>query len=298
MSFMSTRRWAIKETFRGLCNDKGVFSLAIVLSALALSIPVFISSIAYSLAEPIRSLPTAVEITVFTESGAKLSNLETQIAELPNVARVATLNRKDAFEALKNQLGIQKKKALTNPLPDILIVSMAKFADKAAIKETADQIEHLSGVDMTAFDDSWHEKLDALTRTAYAVILAIGVVVFALVVLVLAAAIKMSTASARPLMHALHLFGASPSFAIRPWAWRGFLLMAVSAGLALLINALSLKFISYPLAQIADLYGTALYVRLPQASWCFGFILSCSLIGGIVTALVAKNIWRHAQCYR
>ena len=60
MSFLSSRRWALSETFRGLFENKGLFALGTLLSALALSVPLFISTIFYELAEPLRQLPTSV----------------------------------------------------------------------------------------------------------------------------------------------------------------------------------------------------------------------------------------------
>ena len=72
MSYASSRAWALKETFRGFRQNFSLFSLATFLSALALSIPLFISTIFYELAEPIRQIPTSVEITVFTKSGTSV----------------------------------------------------------------------------------------------------------------------------------------------------------------------------------------------------------------------------------
>ena len=73
MSYASSRAWALKETFRGFRQNFSLFSLATFLSALALSIPLFISTIFYELAEPIRQIPTSVEITVFTKSGTDMA---------------------------------------------------------------------------------------------------------------------------------------------------------------------------------------------------------------------------------
>ena len=74
MSYASSRAWALKETFRGFRQNFSLFSLATFLSALALSIPLFISTIFYELAEPIRQIPTSVEITVFTKSGTDMGS--------------------------------------------------------------------------------------------------------------------------------------------------------------------------------------------------------------------------------
>ena len=76
MSFISSRQWAMRETVRGIVRNAGLFSFATLLSALALSIPLFIACVVYGLSEPIRTLPTAVEITVFATANAAIEPLE------------------------------------------------------------------------------------------------------------------------------------------------------------------------------------------------------------------------------
>ena len=78
---------------------------------------------------------------------------------------------------------------------------------------------------MLAYETDWREKLDALSNAARLGLLCLGIVVLTLVMLVVAASIRLTTLSVQPQMKALYLFGASPSFAMRPIAWRGFILM-------------------------------------------------------------------------
>ena len=89
MSYASSRAWALKETFRGFRQNFSLFSLATFLSALALSIPLFISTIFYELAEPIRQIPTSVEITVFTKSGTDMEKLQSRGRNRNHRARLA-----------------------------------------------------------------------------------------------------------------------------------------------------------------------------------------------------------------
>ena len=68
--FITSRRWAFEEMFRGLKRNAGANAFAVLLSALALTIPLWIALVFYGLSEPLRSLPTSVELTVFTKEGA------------------------------------------------------------------------------------------------------------------------------------------------------------------------------------------------------------------------------------
>ena len=225
MSYASSRAWALKETFRGFRQNFSLFSLATFLSALALSIPLFISTIFYELAEPIRQIPTSVEITVFTKSGTDMEKLSKAVAEIETIERVSLVPKDEAIRSLNEHLGLKDKAVKHNPLPDILIATVSSSTSPAGVDAAAGRIEKIEGVDMLAYETDWREKLDALSNAARLGLLCLGIVVLTLVMLVVAASIRLTTLSVQPQMKALYLFGASPSFAMRPIAWRGFILM-------------------------------------------------------------------------
>lgn len=295
MSFLTSRRWAFQETCKGLWQDKGLFALATLLSALAISIPLFISSLFYEIADPMRQLPTAVEITIFTEQRAKAVTIADAVAKVPVIEQVRIISKDEAFRSLNDQLGLKNKTDARNPLPDLIIATANSNASPDAVGKAAAEIEKLSGVDMIAYETAWQEKFRAVSKAAQTGIIALGAIVLLLVIMVLAAAIRMMTFSALPQMRALYFFGASPSFAVRPWAWRGFILLCAASLGALGITSLCVQLLSPALADIAELYGITLMLSLPPADWCFGFVIICSLVGYIVAALAAQDSWRRAQ---
>ena len=82
MSFMSSRSWALQQVLRSIRNAKGVFFLALMLASFSLTIPVFVASVVYGLYEPMRAVPVAPEITVFTYMDlpdAQMNNLRERI---------------------------------------------------------------------------------------------------------------------------------------------------------------------------------------------------------------------------
>ena len=295
MSFLSSRRWALTETFRGLFENKGLFALGTLLSALALSVPLFISTIFYELAEPLRQLPTSVEISIFTKDKTDTSALTKRLLSVATVENVRLIGREEAMKSLNDQLGIKNRTIEHNPLPDILIVTLEQSASRQEADKAAEAIEKLPGVDMIAYEASWRDKLQAVSLAGQTTVICLGVVVLALVILVLAAAIRMTTLSAMPQMRALYLFGASPSFAMRPWAWRGFLLMTAASLGAIGITQAGLMMLSQSIENINRLYGIHLELTLPETSWCIGFVIICSLVGYIVSVLAAQDSWRKAQ---
>ena len=281
MSYASSRAWALKETFRGFRQNFSLFSLATFLSALALSIPLFISTIFYELAEPIRQIPTSVEITVFTKSGTDMEKLSKAVAEIETIERVSLVPKDKAVKH--------------NPLPDILIATVSSSTSPAGVDAAAGRIEKIEGVDMLAYETDWREKLDALSNAARLGLLCLGIVVLTLVMLVVAASIRLTTLSVQPQMKALYLFGASPSFAMRPIAWRGFILMMSASLGAIAITYAGLAVLGHPIATVARLYEVELTLALPPVDWCAGFVIICSLIGYIIALLSAQDAWRKAR---
>ena len=150
MSFMSSRQWALRETVRGIASNVGLFSFSTLLSALALSIPLFIACVGYGLSEPLRTLPTSVEITVFTAADAKVETLEKSIASVERVIRTEIVSREEAFQALNESLGARQQKNAANPLPDIVIATLAQDVSAAQTAAAAKAIEGIKGVDFVA----------------------------------------------------------------------------------------------------------------------------------------------------
>ena len=169
MSFTSSRAWALQQVFRGIKNAKGVFFLALMLASLSLTIPVFVASVLYSLSEPIRAIPVAPEITVFTYQDlnkAQMDNLRERIGRHEHVMKITTIPKDEAFKSLNENLGIKQtsQDKAANPLPDLIIVTLDAQMPAADIERTAKNIEKLKGVSLVAYDSTWLTKLDAISH--------------------------------------------------------------------------------------------------------------------------------------
>ena len=291
MSFMTPRRWAFSEMLRGLKRDGSRSLLSLLLAALALSIPLFIALVFYGLSEPLRSLPMSVELTVFAKDKAPMDKLESDVKAMPWVASTQIIPRDEALKGLNEKLGLPQRTG-SNPLPDILIVTLSSDATSAEIEDVAKRIEALSSVDFVPYEASWHEKLQSVSRAVWTGLGCLGAVTALLVVLVLETAIRLTTLAAGSEMRTLYLLGATPIFAVRPYAWRGFVLMGAAAGLALLLVQAGLIVLSPALNDAAALYGGELRISLPPAVWCWGFAGISAFIGSLVAALAALSAWR------
>ena len=248
MSFASSRVWALQQVFRGIKNAKGVFFLALMLASLSLTIPVFVASVLYSLSEPIRAIPVAPEITVFTYqnlSKAQLDNLRERIGRHEHVMKITTIPKDEAFKSLNENLGIkQNQDNASNPLPDLIIVTLDTHMPAADIERTAKNIEKLKGVSLVAYDSTWLTKLDAISHAITNLGWIFVAITLSLIVCVIAASVRLAADTQKTELNMLYLFGATPSFSIRPYAWRGFLTMGLAAVIAIGLSSFATGFLN------------------------------------------------------
>ena len=101
--FITSRRWAFEEMFRGLKRNAGANAFAVLLSALALTIPLWIALVFYGLSEPLRSLPTSVELTVFTKEGADAVKVANAVRAAPLVTSAQVIGKDEALNGADEQ---------------------------------------------------------------------------------------------------------------------------------------------------------------------------------------------------
>mgnify|MGYP001777345165 CR=1 FL=1 len=293
MSFASSRVWALQQVFRGIKNAKGVFFLALMLASLSLTIPVFVASVLYSLSEPIRAIPVAPEITVFTYqnlSKAQLDNLRERIGRHEHVMKITTIPKDEAFKSLNENLGIkQNQDNASNPLPDLIIVTLDTHMPAADIERTAKNIEKLKGVSLVAYDSTWLTKLDAISHAITNLGWIFVAITLSLIVCVIAASVRLAADTQKTELNMLYLFGATPSFSIRPYAWRGFLTMGLAAVIAIGLSSFATGFLNEALLTVGEQYSTS--IAITPLPWEFnaGFIAFCALLGSLIASIITQR---------
>ena len=293
MSFTSSRAWALQQVFRAIRNAKGLFFLALMLARLSLTIPVFVASVLYSLSEPIRSIPVAPEITVFTYQNmnkALMDNLRERIGRHEHVMKITTIPRDEAYKSLIENLGIkQTQDSSDNPLPDLIIVTLDANMPAADIERTAKNIEKLKGVSLVAYDSTWLTKLDAISHAIRNLGLIFAVITLSLIVCVIAASVRLAADTQKTELNMLYLFGATPSFSIRPYAWRGVLTMGLASVIAIGLSSFATGYLNEALLAVGEQYGTK--IAISPLPWQFnaGFIVFCSLLGGLIASIITQR---------
>lgn len=307
MSMFTSTRWAARQTIRAIVEFKGLFLMALSLAGLALTIPFFLATLAWSLSSQVFDVPTQAEVTIFADRSAgnqSVKEIAQTVADNTVISSVRIVSKEDALAMVNKSLGLKtedsksKEKAKSNPLPDIVIATVANNVSSEELAAAAEEFRKIENVDLVAYDDSWKRYLNAL-YTALSVTLGIlGTVVFLLVLLVIFASVRLTTNAQKEEIRALHLFGATSSFIRRPYSWRGFLTLMLAAVLSLGVTATGISLLAKPIADFAGLYGVTVILRMPALDWCLLYVTMAALLGYFVGSFAAKDAIERVQRHK
>ena len=193
MRLFSAWRWAFLRTMSGIFGAFGQFFLALSLAGFTLTIPFFLGTLAWSLSQPIVSVPLVTEITVFAQRSAgekTVQQLAQKIESSPIIDHIRIIPKAEALASVNASLGIKTRQSKANPLPDLIVATCKKTATRDQIRTLAGNIEKLSEVDSVAYDDTWALHVGALIKAVTIVAGILGTIVCILVLLVIAASVR------------------------------------------------------------------------------------------------------------
>lgn len=288
----SSYLWGIQQSVRGIFKSLGLFSLAIALAGLALFLPIFLGTLYWSFSKTSISVPMHTEITVFAERSAgtkTVAGINEKIVALHNIASTRIMTRAEALKFVNQSLGLKEKKSSANPFPDIIIARVAPNVPSEDIAQTAKEIQSIKGVDSVAYDDQWAKHLSALLLAAKLTLGVLGLVILFLVLLVIAASVRMTTDTQKEELKALYIFGATDAFITRPYVIRGSITLLLSCILAFGLTDLALSLLREPVENFAALYGAKISLVMPSLDWCTLIVLFAGLIGWIISGLATAD---------
>lgn len=307
MSMFTSFRWAARQTVRAIVEFKGLFLMALSLAGLALTIPFFLATLAWSLSSQVFDVPTQAEVTIFADRSAgdqSVKEIAQSVSKNTVISSVRIMPKEDALSMVNKSLGLKsedtksKEKAKNNPLPDIVIATVANNVSSEELAAAAEEFRKLKNVDLVAYDDSWQRYLNALYTALSLVLGILGTVVFLLVLLVIFASVRLTTNAQKDEIRALYLFGATSSFIRRPYSWRGFLTLMLAAVLSLGVTATGVSLLAKPISDFASLYGVTVILRMPAMDWCLLYVAMAALLGYVVGSFAAKDAIARVQRHK
>lgn len=178
---------------------------------------------------------TQLEVSVYLQPEVEGVELQSQVAELPDVEQVRVITREEAWPALLQELGVNNVTVATeqlegNPLVDELKV-LATEAGR--IPELIAQLEEFPEVDRALYLNEATERFEQLQRSLNSVSLVVTVVLSLTAIAVITTTLNLIAVARRRELEIMQLVGATQTWVVLPFMLHGIIFGGVGAVLAL-----------------------------------------------------------------
>ena len=284
MSTAARLSHALRESGRLLRRRSATFSLAVLLCACALAVPLLAITIGHGLAPLANRVPIAPEISVFASLAATNQDIDALKARLeaaPNVERVQWITRDQSLADLARRTGGSAPLAQIkpNPLPDTLVVSFDRRVSADELDRAAADFRKLPRVDGVHVDSSWYRKAVGLAQIVMRFAVFIGAVTLGLLALVVIGAVRLVAAADRDEVRLLRLIGADNRQIARPYAYAGGITLLAGYTLATAIVAGLLRSVAPDLSWLGEVLAVPIGLSMLPWPALAGLGIAAFLIG-------------------
>ncbi|GAB1235471.1 permease-like cell division protein FtsX [Ferrigenium sp. UT5] len=287
----------LRESLQRLLATPGASLLGILVTGIALSLPVGGYLLLQSMQALDARLGTTPQISLFLAQGTDAAEIEKLGARLRRhdaIASVEFVPREMALKELQQstELADITEGLAQNPLPDAYIIH-PKSRDPALLEALRNELQGSAGVAHAQLDSAWLRKLEAILDAGrLAVGLLAGLLSFALVAITFNT-IRLQILTRRQEIEVAKLIGATDAFIRRPFLYFGMLQGLFGGVAAWLLVSLMLHALNFPLGELARLYASnfSLQPLTPQDSCA---LLAFSAFLGWLGAWfsVSQHLWQ------
>lgn len=285
MSWHTSRGYCLARAMRLLGDHPARTLVAIVLVALALTVPLAALMLAQALPAGGVTQPVA-EISVFAMPGtgaSELKALSAKVAALEGVAGVKVLPRDQAWAELQRRApGTQAlPESRLNALPDIVVAEFTPGLAPAIVEAAAGAAGKLSRVESVQADLAWYRRLATASRTLSQGAVPLAAVATLLILAIVVGAVRLTSVLEPDELRVLQSIGADRDFMRRPSVYAGATVAALAAGLAIGAAALIRAAAGPAIAELGREFGLEVTLRLPPAPLVLAFCAGAVLAGGL-----------------
>jgi cell division transport system permease protein len=229
----------LREAFRGLSKNKlmALVTFGVMFFSLFIFGLFLISTVNLFLL--IHRAEEKIGIIAFLED--ELTDEETEalsrdIGTLMGVKEVVFVSKQEALESFRKDLGEDSEllEALEdNPLPASFDIKLYEsFKDPNNLKNIANKIEAMPGIEEIKYGEEWVRILDRVVKILVAIDLILGVIISLSSVFVVANTIKLTVFARRKQIEIMELVGATHRFIISPFIVEGIIEGLIAGGVA------------------------------------------------------------------
>ncbi len=258
----------LRETLQRLLLTPGASLLSILVTGIALSLPVGGYILLQSMQTLDARLGTKPQISLYLAGGmsaAEIGKLGDRLRRHEAIEAVEFIARDAALKQLRQSTGLADViDGLTqNPLPDAYVVH-PKSRDPATLEALRNEIQAITGVAHAQLDSDWLRKLEAILNFGQlAVALLAALLSFALVAITFNT-IRLQILTRRQEIEVVKLIGATDAFIRRPFLYFGMLQGLLGGIAAWLLASGMLYAMNAALGELTRLYASSF--NLPSLS--------------------------------
>ncbi|WP_236645327.1 permease-like cell division protein FtsX [Aidingimonas lacisalsi] len=193
------------------------------------------------------------------------------------VADARLITADEGMHEFQQSLGLEDALARldTNPLPASVVLSPQDTAPER-VRQLADTLEEVPGVDEMRLDLAWLERLRRLAELGQRLALALGALFGLGVLLIVGNTIRLAVESRRQEIEVVTLIGATHAFVRRPFLYSGAWYGLGGGLLAWGLLSLGGQWLASPVTALAESYGADF--RMPTLDWLGSAVLLLSSI--------------------
>ena len=287
----------LRESLQRLLSTPGASLLSILVTGIALSLPVGGYVLLQSMQSLDARLGTTPQISLYLVSGTSAAAIEKLGEKLRGhdaIAAVEFVSRDAALKKLQESTGLADVTAglAQNPLPDAYIVH-PKTGEPAALEALRDALQGYPNVEHAQLDSAWLRKLEAMLDFGrLAVALLAAMLSFALVAITFNT-IRLQILTRRQEIEVAKLIGATDAFIRRPFLYFG-MLQGLLGGIAAWLLVSGILFVlNASLGDVARLYASNFALQSLTLADSLALLVFSSYLGWLGAWFsVSQHLWQ------
>ncbi len=207
--------------------------------------------------------------------------LSERIAGLESVASTEFIDADTVLNEFRANSGLEAALDFLpqNPLPSVILVEPPLGLQQAQLLQLLEQLKSYHLVDSVQVDMAWVERLLAMLALAERLIGVLGLLLALAILLVVGNTIRLAIAARVDEIRVVKLVGGTNAWVRRPFLYTGLWYGMVGGLLAWLLLIICWLVLRGPVAELAQLYGSAFVLQPLDAGAAMVLLLSAMLLG-------------------
>lgn len=293
-------RYTLRAVWQDLMKRKFGTLMTILVIAVSLTIP----TLSYLLWKNTRFAAAQFypepELTVYLHKNLSENDVNAVVERIRHFEnhKIESLNyisRQQSLDEFRTWSGFGEALDILddNPLPAVVVLKPKKaFSAPEDMLNFRDGLQQIKGVQEVRLDNSWLEKLTALTQMIGRVAVTCTVLMFLAVFLVISNSVRSDVSNSRASIEVMQLLGATDHFISRPFLYTGMIYGLFGSLLAILFSLLTIGYFTGIVRYVADMFTVKFDLQHFDLSEILLIVVSTIFLGWF-SAKIATN--RHIQ---